>query len=267
MSVKVMSYVWDIPVFRGSDKLVMLCLADHADDSGFCWPSIETIARKSGVSATTVKTTLKKLEMAGWITRKNQFRKADSGKLVRASNQYQLPVMRLRKMVNDQLDNEQTHFDCSNPDQTKQMTGVSQIPAGGKAESGDKPSNDPLNDPSNDQITPRRQPLDFSVFGEISEQQVRDILRIRKVNAGKAPVTQKVLSMLAKEFALAGQQSGLSLQDCLDEWEYRGWRSFKAIWLRNSVAQPLAGKESVRKEQPDFHSGDTSWAEGLVLGV
>ncbi|EGR3967463.1 helix-turn-helix domain-containing protein, partial [Vibrio cholerae] len=55
MSVKVMSYVWDISLFKGSDKLIMLCLADYADDAGVCWPSIETIARKSGVSSTTVK--------------------------------------------------------------------------------------------------------------------------------------------------------------------------------------------------------------------
>lgn len=65
MSVKVMSYVWDISLFKGSDKLIMLCLADHADDAGVCWPSIETIARKSGVSPTTVKATLKKLEAGG----------------------------------------------------------------------------------------------------------------------------------------------------------------------------------------------------------
>lgn len=36
MSVKVMSYVWDISLFKGSDKLIMLCLADHADDAGVC---------------------------------------------------------------------------------------------------------------------------------------------------------------------------------------------------------------------------------------
>ena len=75
MSVKVMSYVWDIPSFKGSDKLVMLCLADHADDRGLCWPSIDTIARKSGVSSTTVKSTLKKLEAAGWLFKRTNSRR------------------------------------------------------------------------------------------------------------------------------------------------------------------------------------------------
>ncbi|MEI8631436.1 hypothetical protein P4S72_03460 [Vibrio sp. PP-XX7] len=71
------------------------------------------------------------------------------------------------------------------------------------------------------------QKLDFFLFGEMTDQQALDIIRIRKTNAKKIPVTQNVLNMLAKEFQKAGQQFGLSLQDCLDEWEYRGWRVLK----------------------------------------
>ena len=159
MSVKVMSYVWDIPSFKGSDKLVMLCLADHADDSGLCWPSIDTIARKSGVSPTTVKSTLKKLEAGGWLFKKNQFKKADTGRLVRSNNQYQLPVMLLKKKADEQTDFEQSNFVCSKVErskleQTKQHEGVGQIPAGGRSESGYKPSIDPPIEPSSKDLAP-----------------------------------------------------------------------------------------------------------------
>lgn len=159
MSVKVMSYVWDIPSFKGSDKLVMLCLADHADDSGLCWPSIDTIARKSGVSPTTVKSTLKKLEKGGWLFKKNQFKKADTGRLVRSNNQYQLPVMLLKKKADEQTDFEQSNFVCSkversNLEQTKEHRGVGQIPAGGRSESGYKPPIDPPIEPSSKDLAP-----------------------------------------------------------------------------------------------------------------
>ncbi|MFH4454474.1 helix-turn-helix domain-containing protein [Vibrio alginolyticus] len=159
MSVKVMSYVWDIPSFKGSDKLVMLCLADHADDSGLCWPSIDTIARKSGVSPTTVKSTLKKLEKGGWLFKKNQFKKADTGRLVRSNNQYQLPVMLLKKKADEQTDFEQSNFVCSKVErskleQTKQPEGVGQIPAGGRSESGYKPPIDPPIEPSSKDLAP-----------------------------------------------------------------------------------------------------------------
>lgn len=148
MSVKVMSYVWDIPLFKGSDKLVMLCLADHADDRGVCWPSIDTIARKSGISPTTVKSTLKKLETAGWLGKKNQFRKTDTGRLVRSNNQYHLPVMQLKKKADEQTDSEQSTFVHSKLEQTKQPEGVGQTPAIGRAEPGHKPSIDPSTDPT-----------------------------------------------------------------------------------------------------------------------
>ncbi|KDM92872.1 helix-turn-helix domain-containing protein [Photobacterium galatheae] len=154
MSVKVMSYVWDIPLFKGSDKLVMLCLADHSDDEGICWPSIDTIARKSGVSPTTVKSTLKKLEQGGWLFKKNRFKKAETGRLVRSNNQYQLPVLLLKKTADEQTDFEQTNFvhskfERSNLEQTKQPEGVGQISTGGRSESGYKPSIDPpIEDPS-----------------------------------------------------------------------------------------------------------------------
>nr|WP_319554611.1 helix-turn-helix domain-containing protein [uncultured Vibrio sp.] len=159
MSVKVMSYVWDIPSFKGSDKLVMLCLADHADDSGLCWPSIDTIARKSGVSPTTVKSTLKKLEKGGWLFKKNQFKKADTGRLVRSNNQYQLPVMLLKKKADEQTDFEQSNFVCSKVErskleQTKEHRGVGQIPAGGRSESGYKPPIDPPIEPSSKDLAP-----------------------------------------------------------------------------------------------------------------
>lgn len=159
MSVKVMSYVWDIPLFKGSDKLVMLCLADHADDKGLCWPSIDTIARKSGVSPTTVKSTLKKLETAGWLAKKNQFKKADTGRLVRSNNQYQLPVLLLRKTADEQTDFEQSNFvrskvEHSKFEQTKQPEGVGQISAGGRSESGYKPSIDPPIEPSGKDLVP-----------------------------------------------------------------------------------------------------------------
>ncbi|WP_277207098.1 helix-turn-helix domain-containing protein [Vibrio misgurnus] len=153
MSIKVMSYIWDITQFKGSDKLIMLCLADHADDAGLCWPSIETIARKSGVSSTTAKVTLKKLEAEGWIVKRNQFKKAESGRLVRSNNQYQLPVKRLKQTADEQTDFEQADLVCSKfehskDEQTNLPEGVGQISAGGRADFGHKPSIDPLLDPS-----------------------------------------------------------------------------------------------------------------------
>jgi hypothetical protein len=46
MSIKVMSDVWDHSRANGTPLLVLLCLADWANDDGECWPSISTIGKK-----------------------------------------------------------------------------------------------------------------------------------------------------------------------------------------------------------------------------
>lgn len=54
----------------GTDRLVLLSLANHANDHYECWPGIETIMREAGiVRRQTVKTSLGRLEARGLLRR------------------------------------------------------------------------------------------------------------------------------------------------------------------------------------------------------
>lgn len=68
-------------------KLVLLKLADQANDDGECWPSYQHIADQCEVSRTTVKNHIRELEKMGWLTR--EFRR--DGELNR-SNIYRLTI-------------------------------------------------------------------------------------------------------------------------------------------------------------------------------
>ena len=68
MSVRVMTAVWEIDL-PDSEKLVLLALADCANDEGFCWPSMATLARKCSKSDRTVQAAIKALCAAGHLTR------------------------------------------------------------------------------------------------------------------------------------------------------------------------------------------------------
>jgi hypothetical protein len=46
MSIKYMTKVWDSGRWSGSDLVMMLALADFANDNGYCWPSVPTLAQK-----------------------------------------------------------------------------------------------------------------------------------------------------------------------------------------------------------------------------
>ena len=68
MSVRVMTLVWAIDL-PASQKIVLLALADCANDEGLAWPGMASLSRKCSKSERTVQTMLAELEVAGHITR------------------------------------------------------------------------------------------------------------------------------------------------------------------------------------------------------
>tara|TARA_R110000823_G_scaffold305134_1_gene426999 strand:- start:70 stop:834 length:765 start_codon:yes stop_codon:yes gene_type:complete len=95
---------------------------------------------------------------------------------------------------------------------------------------------------TNNQLEEKNTPvkLDYSVL-QMTELQSKDVVRIRRKNKGTA-LTQLIINQLAKQFFLA-EQKGFSIEDSLIEWEVRGWKSFKAEWMKVSKdAQPVIGK-------------------------
>ena len=68
MSVSVMSAVWAIDL-PASQKIVLLALADAANDDGHCWPGMASLSRKCSKSERTVQAMLVELETAGHLTR------------------------------------------------------------------------------------------------------------------------------------------------------------------------------------------------------
>ncbi len=62
-----MSQVFERSNAAGSARLVLLALADNADDAGECWPRIQTLADKTKLSRATVSRMLRKLEELGEV--------------------------------------------------------------------------------------------------------------------------------------------------------------------------------------------------------
>jgi hypothetical protein len=69
MSITVMSAVWHRSGQEGKNLLVLLALADNAnEDTGYAWPSVATLARKSRMSERSVQRALRDLEEAKEIS-------------------------------------------------------------------------------------------------------------------------------------------------------------------------------------------------------
>lgn len=65
MSIKVMTEVWEHSQQEGGALLVLLALADHANDQGYCWPSVPTLAKKARLSERHVRRILSDLQETG----------------------------------------------------------------------------------------------------------------------------------------------------------------------------------------------------------
>ncbi|MPZ66632.1 MAG: hypothetical protein GEU83_14350 [Pseudonocardiaceae bacterium] len=86
VSLKAMNWVWDHSPAAGTELLVLLAIADNADDTGAnAFPAAATLARKTRLDARTVRRVIRRLE--------------DDGRLVvdrsvggRAANRYAVPL-------------------------------------------------------------------------------------------------------------------------------------------------------------------------------
>lgn len=87
MSNKCIDWAWSISLKPGL-KLVLVRLADRADDNGFCFPKQSNIAKDTGLSRETVNRHIKTLEHLGHLKQKGQRYK--DGR--RRSSTYQLMV-------------------------------------------------------------------------------------------------------------------------------------------------------------------------------
>lgn len=68
MSVRATNWAWSLEEVMGSEAMVLLALADQANDEGFCWPAQEKLAPKARQSVSTLRRSLRSLEKMGLLT-------------------------------------------------------------------------------------------------------------------------------------------------------------------------------------------------------
>ena len=68
MSIKVMTDVWASKLYSSGTLLVLLAMADYADDRCTCRPSVSSLAQKARLTDRQVQRILRKLEADGAIT-------------------------------------------------------------------------------------------------------------------------------------------------------------------------------------------------------
>src|SRR3990167_9295621 len=72
MSIRLIAAVAENRRFTPSEKLVLMCLGDHADENGLSWPSVGRIGDWTGLDRKTVFIILKRMEVMGCLSREKR---------------------------------------------------------------------------------------------------------------------------------------------------------------------------------------------------
>ncbi|MEZ8095804.1 helix-turn-helix domain-containing protein [Photobacterium swingsii] len=200
MSVKVMSAVWDADSLKGNSKLIMLCLADFANDEGYCWPSLDRLAKKCGVSRSTIKAQIKSLCEQRIITKECRIKSSKEGVKNNDTNMYWIDVRNLQN--SDLLQGE------NNP---RAKSDLGQNASKGGPEADPKPSIDPpyrINTPIVPKPTESKKrqaktkasilPEDFSVQPAMVEWYSQQVDFVLDVNTATAQWRDAMLSKQRK---------------------------------------------------------------------
>lgn len=74
MSLDALKWAWEQHCPNPTSKLVLMALADHANADGECWPSMNRIAQRTGISSRQVSTHITSLVAAGFVVKGNRRR-------------------------------------------------------------------------------------------------------------------------------------------------------------------------------------------------
>ena len=78
MSSQAMSWSWAQTTASSGQRLVLLALADHADDVGICWPSVARLSRLTAISERQVRDHLNALVELGLLQKERRRRQDGS---------------------------------------------------------------------------------------------------------------------------------------------------------------------------------------------
>ena len=96
MSVSAMSWAWK-KALSSTEKIVLVALADHADDEGICWPGHKGLTGKCGLARRSIINVIQRLVDRGLVSIEKRRREDGSYR----SNRYVLHVHEIHPLVQE----------------------------------------------------------------------------------------------------------------------------------------------------------------------
>ena len=231
MSMRLMAQAMSIKVGNPLRKLVLIKLADNANDDGICFPSYQYIADVCEISKASARTHIDALIKMGFVSKKARKNKDGS-----SSNLYLL------------------HLEKGMP---ADSTGMPADSTGGMPADSTITchSSEPVNEPkkTSQKNTALSLLAEFGITGQLAD----DFAEHRK--SKKAAITRTALEGFQRE----AHKAGIPLAEAITISIERNWQGFKAEW--NWRDDNVATATNTRKTSA--FADDGSWAVGRKLNI
>ncbi len=236
-----MDLCWRITGISGTEKSVLVSLADQADETGLCWPSVATTAERTCFSDRAVQKAIHSLAEKGYLT----VQVSPGGK----SNKYTInPEPRSPLTVASTPANGEPNSPLNGEPRSPRTTFTpNDIHRNGEPRS---PNGEPRSPKPSRTI---REPSNKSTRPDgVDEKLWADFLVIRK--AKRAPVTETAIAGIRREAQRAGMDLNAAIATCCE----RGWIGFKADWVARDAVRQSAAKP------PTAPMGTKNYREGVT---
>jgi hypothetical protein len=247
MSIELMTKAFKARVGNQARKLILIKIADNADDSGCCFPSYQAIAHACEVDRSTVIRQVKAMQELGILTVKKRFIDGEN-----SSNIFTINIKKLDEMGSG------TYTPPSGTEPLPQSHTATTLVAQNNHPSSTLPlplvaQRHPESSIFNHQLTiiePERESASATPIPSVkpktstptadvaekpetvSDELWAEWLGIRKTKKQPVPTPRAVQSM-TEEAGKVGLTIAQAMTECCD----RGWAGFKAAWYENSQAK------------------------------
>lgn len=237
MSMRLMVQAMNCKVGNPARKLVLLKLADNANDDGICFPSYQYIADKCEMTRRSAISHIEYLIKMGLVSKKE--RKNKDGSI---SNLYFL-----------HLEQGSENF----------ALGSENFALGGSENISPRTSHslEPVNEPKKTTQKSEAEML-LEQFG-ITGQLAKDFIAHRK--AKKGVINQTQLNRLQKQ----ADKAGISICEAVEICIERNWQGFNASWdWRDEKLRPNSPHlGQSHRNKPKFDDTQTGWSAGMNFTV
>lgn len=246
MSIDATRWAWQQKV-SPTQKLVLLSLADRADENNLCYPSIARLESDTGLYRETIFEAIKSLEEMKLLLVERQLGKGNRYTLIGVNGRHETSSE--KPTGSDMPTSREKHTGTSREKPTAQ-SGKADYYQSGKADT--EPTNESTNNlPIESTNKKRSRNEGLELLKDIPESLALDYLKIRKA-AGK-PLTATALAGIVREATKIGYTLEAAITLCCE----RSWIGFNAEWVTKSP-------KTVSK--PNRHSGfdQIDYQEGIA---